>query len=83
MSHGAGQRRLAFGRVEFFLNPCRGEVIRRLSPQRPLWSRPTGFRAHDVRLVAAMQSYGITRLLTFNGAHFRGMPITIIDPASP
>jgi hypothetical protein len=30
-----------------------------------------------------MQSYGITRLLTFNGAHFRGMPITIIDPASP
>jgi predicted nucleic acid-binding protein len=42
----------------------------------------TGFRAHDVRLVAAMQSYGITRLLTFNVAHFRGMPVTIVDPVS-
>jgi hypothetical protein len=43
----------------------------------------TGFRAHDVRLVAAMQSYGITRLLTFNANHFRSFPITILDPASP
>jgi predicted nucleic acid-binding protein len=43
----------------------------------------TGFRAHDVRLVAAMQSYGLTRLLTFNVAHFRGLPVTILDPASP
>ncbi len=42
----------------------------------------TGFRAHDARLVAAMQSYGIDRLLTFNIAHFRGLPITVIDPAS-
>lgn len=42
----------------------------------------TGFRSHDVRLVAAMQSYGITRLLTFNVTHFRGMPVTILDPAS-
>jgi predicted nucleic acid-binding protein len=42
-----------------------------------------GFRAHDVRLVAAMQSYGITRLLTFNAADFHGLPITIIDPAAP
>lgn len=43
----------------------------------------TGFRAHDARLVAAMQSYGITRLLTFNPAHFHGLPIMILDPASP
>jgi hypothetical protein len=43
----------------------------------------TGFRAHDVRLVAAMQSYGITRLLTFNAADFRGLPVTILDPATP
>ena len=42
-----------------------------------------GFRSHDVRLVAAMQSYGIARLLTFNPADFRGLPITILDPASP
>jgi hypothetical protein len=30
-----------------------------------------------------MQSYGITRLLTFNATHFRALPITILDPASP
>lgn len=41
----------------------------------------TGFRGHDVRLVAAMQSYGITRLLTFNASHFRGLPVTVLDPA--
>lgn len=43
----------------------------------------TGFRAHDVRLVAAMQTYGITRLLIFNAAHLLGLSITIIDPTSP
>ena len=43
----------------------------------------TGFRAHDVRLVAAMQTYGITRLLTFNGNHFSGLPVTIVEPALP
>jgi hypothetical protein len=43
----------------------------------------TGFRAHDVRFVAAMQSYGITRLLTFNISHFRGLPVTVVDSASP
>ena len=42
----------------------------------------TGFRAHDARLVAAMQSYGINRLLTFNIAHFRTLPVTILDPAT-
>lgn len=43
----------------------------------------TGFRAHDVRLVAAMQSYGIARLLTFNAVDFRGLPVTIVDPVTP
>ena len=43
----------------------------------------TGYRAHDVRLVAAMQSYGITQMLTFNGSDFKGLPITIIDPTTP
>jgi predicted nucleic acid-binding protein len=41
-----------------------------------------GFRAHDARLVAAMQCYGITRLLTFNRDDFKGLPVTMIDPAS-
>jgi predicted nucleic acid-binding protein len=43
----------------------------------------TGFRAHDARLIAAMQSYGVTRLLTFNPADFRRLPVTVLDPASP
>ena len=43
----------------------------------------TGFRAHDVRLVAAMQSYGITRLLSFNAGDFHGLPVTVLDPAMP
>jgi predicted nucleic acid-binding protein len=42
----------------------------------------TGFRAHDVRLLAAMQSYGIARLLTFNPDDFRGFPVTLLDPAT-
>jgi predicted nucleic acid-binding protein len=42
----------------------------------------TGFRSHDARLVAAMESYGMTRLLTFNADDFKRFPITIADPAS-
>jgi predicted nucleic acid-binding protein len=41
-----------------------------------------GFRAHDVRLVAAMQCYGIARLLTFNGGDFNGLGVTVVDPAA-
>lgn len=41
-----------------------------------------GFRAHDARLAAAMQSYSISRLLTFNGRDFKDLPITTVDPAS-
>lgn len=44
--------------------------------------RISGFRAHDARLVAAMQTYGITRLLTFNLGHFQGLLVTVLDPAS-
>jgi predicted nucleic acid-binding protein len=41
-----------------------------------------GLRSHDARLAAAMQTYGIARLLTFNGHDFKSFSITIIDPAS-
>ncbi len=41
-----------------------------------------GARSHDARLVAAMQSYGITRLLTFNVEHFAGFSITLMDPTA-
>lgn len=73
---------LRFFQRRFTLLPDREELSR-------LWQAlvethsVTGFRAHDVRLVAAMQSYGIVRLLTFNVGHFRGLPLTILDPASP
>ena len=39
-------------------------------------------KSHDARLVAAMQTYGSARILTFNANDFKGYPITIIDPAS-
>jgi predicted nucleic acid-binding protein len=42
----------------------------------------TGLRSYDARLVASMQTYGITRLLTFNAEHFKGFPVALIDPAS-
>jgi predicted nucleic acid-binding protein len=42
----------------------------------------TGLRSYYARLVAIMQSYGITRLLTFNADHFRNFPVTLIDPAA-
>jgi predicted nucleic acid-binding protein len=41
-----------------------------------------GFRAHDARLVAAMQTHGVSRLMTFNAQHFSAFPITVIDPAT-
>jgi predicted nucleic acid-binding protein len=40
-----------------------------------------GIRAHDARLVAAMHTYGITQLLTFNQDDFKGFSITTIHPA--
>lgn len=39
--------------------------------------------AHDARLVAAMRTHGVTRLLTFNGADFARFPgITVLDPVA-
>ena len=37
--------------------------------------------AHDVRLVAAMRTHGMTHLLTFNGKDFARFPgIVVLDP---
>ena len=42
-----------------------------------------GKLAHDARLVAAMRTHGLTKLLTFNGVDFRRFPgITVLDPAT-
>jgi predicted nucleic acid-binding protein len=35
------------------------------------------------RLIVVPQTYGITRILTFNAGDFRSLPITILDPATP
>jgi predicted nucleic acid-binding protein len=81
MTPAQGGHWLRFFRRRFTLLPDREELSR-------LWQElverhvVTGFRAHDIRLVAAMQSYGISRLLTFNETDFRGLPIAILDPSS-
>jgi predicted nucleic acid-binding protein len=72
---------LRFFRRRFTLLPDREELS-------TLWQAlveshgVTGFRGHDARLVAAMQCYGITRLLTFNVTHFSSLPISVLDPAA-
>jgi predicted nucleic acid-binding protein len=40
-----------------------------------------GKRAHDARIVAIMQSHGITRLLTLNPADFQSLGIETVVPA--
>jgi predicted nucleic acid-binding protein len=41
----------------------------------------TGTKSHDARLVAAMESHGIKRLLTFNPRDFRRFPkVVVLDP---
>jgi predicted nucleic acid-binding protein len=40
----------------------------------------SGYLSHDARLVAAMKTYGITRILTFNAADFSGLGMSIVDP---
>ncbi len=41
-----------------------------------------GFKAHDARLAAAMQTYGINRVLTFNTSDFKRFSIAVIDPTT-
>jgi len=39
-----------------------------------------GAQVHDARLVAAMMSHGVQRLLTFNGKDFRRYAIEVVEP---
>lgn len=72
---------LRFFRRRFILLPDREELS-------TLWQElveshvVTGIRAHDIRLVAAMRSYGISRLLTFNASDFCDLGVVILDPAA-
>ncbi len=72
---------LEFFQRRFTLLPDREELLARwhdLVRRRGI----IGIRSYDARLVAAMQTYGIERLLTFNTEHFRRFSITVVDPAS-
>jgi len=41
----------------------------------------TGYKSHDVHLVATMQSHNVTHLLTFNTQDFKRFPnLTLLDP---
>jgi predicted nucleic acid-binding protein len=81
MTAGQAAQWVRFFQRRFVLLPDQDELI-------SLWlglvetHRVTGFRAHDVRLVAAMQTYGIAQILTFNGKDFRGLPVSVLDPAA-
>lgn len=72
---------LAFFQRRFMLLPDRNDLSARwhgLVKQLDI----RGFRSHDARLVAAMESYGIARLLTFNSEDFKRFAITVVDPAA-
>ena len=72
---------LGFFQRRFTLLPDREDLLPRWHDLvRRLGIR--GVRSYDARLVAAMQTYGILRLLTFNADHFSAFSITIVDPAS-
>jgi len=64
----------------------------RLLPATPdifeVWQRMvialgiTGKQTHDAHLVAVMEVYSVTSILTFNTGHFKRFPgITVLDPA--
>lgn len=72
---------LGFFQRRFVLLPDRSDLSARWH-EVVRTRRIAGFRSHDARLVAAMQSYGITRLLTLNGADFRDAAIAVVDPAT-
>lgn len=81
MSPDQASQWLRFFQRRFTLLPDREELL-------TLWHdlvrtlRIVGIKSYDARLVAAMQSYGITTLLTFNVDHFRNFQVTLVDPTS-
>jgi predicted nucleic acid-binding protein len=80
MTPGQASQWIRYFQRRFTLLPDREEIFARwheLVADQGI----TGLRSYDARLVAAMQI--ITRLLTFNGADFRNLPVTIVDPVSP
>jgi predicted nucleic acid-binding protein len=79
MSSEQASQWLAFFQRQFSLLPDREDLPARwhtLVRSRDI----KGFKSHDARLVAAMESYGISRLLTFNASDFKDFTITVVSP---
>jgi predicted nucleic acid-binding protein len=72
---------LGYFQRRFILLPDRDDLVQRWHDLVKALSI-RGFRAHDARLIAAMQCYGISHLLMFNIQDFKDLPVTIVDPAS-
>jgi predicted nucleic acid-binding protein len=93
----AATRPIAANGLGLSIAECQTHVARikrmfRFLPDQPTlfaeWEALVGTHAchgrvsYDARLVAAMRTHGITRLLTFNGPDFARFPgLTILDPA--
>lgn len=72
---------LAFFQRRFALLPDRPELFAQWHSLVRAFTIK-GVKSYDARLVAAMQTYGIQRLLTFNAGDFKVFSITIVDPTS-
>jgi predicted nucleic acid-binding protein len=78
MNSGRAHHWLNFFKRRFMLLPDRTDIVE--SWQNLVTTHDIkGSKSHDARLVAAMLTYGIDRLLTFNVNHFKAFPITTID----
>ncbi len=68
-----------------FLNFC--QFLPDVPEIFPIWERLVtqhgvgGYKAHDLRLVAAMEAYGVGRVLTLNTRHFTGFGVQPLEPA--
>lgn len=94
----AATRPIAANGLGLTISECQTHVARikrlfHLLPDSPTvfseWETLVGAHAcfgrvsFDARLVAAMRTHGVTRILTFNGADFARFPgIVVLDPAA-
>src|SRR5262245_42734929 len=72
---GPGESMAGFFQRRFVLLPDREDLVARWHALVRA-NKITGYRSHDARLAAAMDVYGIGRLLTFNADDFRPFAIT-------
>jgi predicted nucleic acid-binding protein len=81
MAQDLAERELANLRNLFYLLPPTLDVVN--TWQRMVTTHGVlGKKSHDAHLVAVMQVYSMTNILTFNGSDFRRFPgLTVLDPA--